>query len=301
LILAAALLTSIFAIVDFLFQLPRTVRFSDQYIYGGGVPLRRAQSVFYDASALGNFCAMMLVLMLALGRRARQALQIPAWLLWISAPSLAVALVLSFSRGSLVNLILAVAVLAWMRRGTLASWRTVAGAVALVVVIAGTALLVAPDFIAPYTSRLEFSTLEFFARPNEVLSKRVDTWTDLAAFIADNPMQVFLGIGYKSLPYTAYFARTFVADNMYLSLLIETGVPGLTALLILCGALLATAWRLARHSSDAVAGLGRFLFAFWIGNMVQMLTGDILTYWRVTPVYLAILGLALRHEQARRA
>src|SRR5205807_8507540 len=65
------------------------------------------------------------------------------------------------SRGSLVNLILALVVLAWMRRETLANWRTIAAAVTLMIVIAGVALLVAPSFLAPYTSRLEFTALEF--------------------------------------------------------------------------------------------------------------------------------------------
>jgi O-antigen ligase len=293
-ILAAALVVSIFALLDFVFQLPRTVRFSDQYIYGGSNPIRRAQGVLYDASALGNFCAMMLTLMLALGRRARKALHIPAWLLWVSAPALALALVLSFSRGSVINLAVAIAVLAWLRRRTLFSGSGIVALAALVAAAAITATLIAPQFLLPYGSRLIYSAQEFFSSPNEVLSKRLDTWTELAGIVADHPAQILLGIGYKSLPYTDTFARPLVADNMYLSLLIESGVPGLAALLAFCGTLLAVTLRLTRHSSLAVAGLGRFLLAFWIGEMVQMLSGDILTYWRVTPVYLALLGLAIR-------
>ena len=34
------------------------------------------------------------------------------------------------------------------------------------------------------------------------------------------------GIGYKTLPYTDYLGSPVVADNMYLSLLVETGVAG---------------------------------------------------------------------------
>jgi O-antigen ligase len=296
-ILAAALIASVFALLDFVFQLPRTVRFSDQYIYGGSNPIRRAQGVFYDASALGNFCAMILTLMLALGCRARQALHVPAWLLWIPAPALALALVLSFSRGAVLNLAVAAAVLGWLRRRTLFSARGIAAAIVLVVAAGITGALIAPQFLLPYGERLIYTAQEFFSRPNEVLSKRLDTWTELAGFIADHPWQAVFGIGYKSLPYTDTFARPLVADNMYLSLLIESGLPGLGALLAFSGALLAATLRLTRHSNEAVAGLGRFLFAFWIGEMVQMLSGDILTYWRVTPVYLALLGLALRESR----
>lgn len=296
-ILAAALIASVFALLDFLFQLPRSTRFSDQYIYGSSNPIRRAQGVFYDASALGNFCAMILTLMLALGRRARKALDVPAWLLWISAPTLVLSLVLSFSRGSVINLIVAVAVLAVLRRRQLFSARALAAIVLLVVAAGAAGALVAPQFLLPYGNRLIYTAEEFFANPNEVLSKRVDTWTELGAIVSEHPSQVLFGIGYKSLPYTAAFGHQLVGDNMYLSLLIEAGVAGFAALLLFCGALLAAALRLARHDDEAVAGLGRFLFAFWIGEMVQMLSGDILTYWRVTPVYLALLGLALRRSR----
>ena len=68
-------------------------------------------------------------------------------------------------------------------------------------------------------------------------------------------------------------------------------------MLLLCGALLAHAYRLGRHSEAAVSALGCFLFAFWCGQMVQMLSGDTLTYWRVTPVYFAILGAAIRRSR----
>jgi O-antigen ligase len=298
-ILAAALLSSAFAVVDFQYQLPRTVRFSDQYIYGGDGALRRAQGVFYDASALGNFCAMILTLILALGRNARRALRLPAWLLWVPVPTLAVALVLSFSRGSVVNLTVALTSLAWMRRKTLA-WRSVATIVAAALAVTAAGLLIAPQLLLPYGSRLQYSAVEFFSNPNEVLSKRLDTWNELGVFIIDHPAQVLLGIGYKSLPYTDYFSHPMVADNMYLALLMETGLPGLLALLLFSFAVLKRSRALAMEPDDGVAGLGRFLFCYWLGEMAQMLSGDILTFWRVTPVYLAILGLGLRCQNRPR-
>ena len=51
----------------------------------------------------------------------------------------------------------------------------------------------------------------------------------------------FLGIGYKTLPYTEYLGRPIIADNMYLSLLVETGVFGLLAL--------GTVWRVRTRGS----------------------------------------------------
>jgi hypothetical protein len=43
---------------------------------------------------------------------------------------------------------------------------------------------------------------------------------------------------------------------------------------------------------------GKWLFCFWIGEIVQMLTGDILTYWRVLPVYFWVLAQAAKDAYA---
>lgn len=297
-VLAAALLSSAFAALDFFYQFPALVRFSEQYIHLPDGPHRRAQGIFYDASALGNFCAMMLVLVAALDRPARQQLRVPRWLLWLPVPMLSVALLLSFSRASVVNLAVSLLVLALLRRRSLLNARALAAGLALVGLAVVSVGLVAPEMAVRFGQRLEFTASQLFANPNEVLSMRLDAWRLLANLLAENPGLLLLGIGYKSLPYTDYFQRPIVADNMYLSLLVETGIPGLLALLLLCGALLLYGYRLSRSDEPGVAALGRFLFAFWCGQMLQMLSGDILTYWRVTPVYFAILGLTLRRSRA---
>jgi len=67
---------------------------------------------------------------------------------------------------------------------------------------------------------------------------------------------------------------------------VETGVAGLAALLWLNVAIVRTALR-ARDSL-----LGTWMLCFWSGQMVQMLSGDLLTYWRVLPVYFFVLALA---------
>ena len=35
------------------------------------------------------------------------------------------------------------------------------------------------------------------------------------------------------------------------------------------------------------------MFCFWAGQAVQMFSADLLTYWRVLPVYLFVLALAV--------
>ncbi len=296
-VLVVALLSAAFAVVDFFYKFPTPVRFSAQYIYMPEGHYRRAQGVFYDASTLGNFCAMVLALIAALDGEARRQLRLPNWLLWLPVPVLAAALLLSFSRASMANLLIALLVLAWLRRNALWRLRPVLRMVMLSAAAALAVILLAPEMALRYGYRVVFTFSQLLDDPNRVFSFRLESWHFLAGFLAENPQHLLLGIGYKSLPYTAYFGRDIVADNMYLSLLVETGLPGLLALLLLCGALLAHAYRLGRHSEAAVAALGCFLFAFWCGQMVQMLSGDTLTYWRVTPVYFAILGAAIRRSR----
>jgi hypothetical protein len=36
------------------------------------------------------------------------------------------------------------------------------------------------------------------------------------------------------------------------------------------------------------------MLCFWCGEIVQMASGDLLTYWRVLPVYFFVLALAVR-------
>ena len=104
--------------------------------------------------------------------------------------------------------------------------------------------------------------------------------------------QAVFGIGYKTLPYTSHLGRPVIADNMYLSLLAETGVLGLAALVALNVAILRVSWIAMRRGSLH----GAWMFCFWVGESLQMLSGDILTYWRVLPIYFCVLGLATQEE-----
>lgn len=302
LLLVLALASAAFALVDFIYQFLPTVRFSEQYIYLLEGPRRRAQGVFYDAGALGNFCALLLTLIASLEiAEGTRRLGVSRALLWLPAPALAVALVVSFSRSAILNLVVALVALVFISGRKLLGWRTVAvtiGAACSALLAAGVLVAEwAPSIVQPFFLRLEYSALQFFASPNEVLSRRLETWRFLLSFIVERPQHFVLGIGYKTLPYTDFLGRPLVADNMYLSLLAETGVLGLAAFLLLSLLLLRRTYLMSRSRDSVLATLGGFLFAGWLGEMVQMLSLDTLTFWRVTPVYFVLLGLAVRRAR----
>ena len=110
----AGALSALYACVDFYFQFSPPAGYEQQFVWLESGVYRRAQGFFYEASTLGNLCAFFLemVAVALLLRKDEQSVDQPVsrLALFLGAAPLAAALVLSFSRASLVNL--AVALLA---------------------------------------------------------------------------------------------------------------------------------------------------------------------------------------------
>ena len=280
----AAAVAALFACVDFYFQFPAAAGYGPQFVWVDSGVYRRAQGLFYEASTLGNFCAFFLVMIAVAFTRPREESPVSRPALAAGGALFVAALVLSYSRASLVNAAVALVVLMWCNR------RRVRLARVAVLAAVGALLTwwIFPAFAQMYWLRLSFSAEYLFTRTEGVLSGRVASWQTLAAWIAAHPWQAMFGIGYKTLPYTNFLGSPMVADNMYLSLLVETGVAGMAALVWLNMAILRAAYRSRRGF------FGMWILCFWAGQTVQMASGDLLTYWRVLPVYFWILALALR-------
>jgi O-antigen ligase len=206
------------------------------------------------------------------------------------------AVMLSFSRASLVNLLIAALSLLYLHGCRLPISRIVGSVTALG--IGGIAAhYLFPRFISVYWERISASITYLFAATEGVLSGRVESWRTLASFLVENPWHALFGVGYKTLPYSDFVGRAIVADNAYLSALVETGVAGLATMLLFNFAILWTAYRAARHTDIRAVFFGTCVFCFWAGQTVQMMSGDLLTYWRVLPVYLWALGMAARYSK----
>jgi len=290
----AAAVSALFACVDFYYQFPAPAGYGPQFVWLDSGVYRRAQGLFYEASTLGNFCAFFLV-MIAVGlSRPRAETPLSRKALAAGGAVFLAALVLSYSRGSLINVLVALAVLAWLNRRRL---RLLRRAPALAACLAAVALLIwkiFPAFLQMYWLRLEASAQYLFSSTEGVLSGRVASWRILADWIAAHPWQLLFGVGYKTLPYSNYLGTTVIADNMYLSLLVETGIGGLAALVWLNVAILRAARRAEQAPDARRSFFGAWMLCFWSGQIVQMASGDLLTYWRVLPVYFWVLALAVR-------
>jgi O-antigen ligase len=285
----AAVVAALFACVDFYYQLPAPAGYGAQFVWLDSGVYRRAQGLFYEASTLGNFCAFFLV-MIAVGFARPEDSPVSRKALTVGAVVLVAALILSYSRASLITVAIALAVL--MRRS-----RVRVPSLKLAVALPAVALAiwwVFPAFVQAWWARISVSAEYFFTATEGVLSGRVASWRTLAGWIETHPWELFTGIGYKTLPYTSYLGAPIVADNMYLSLLVETGIAGLAALVWLNVAILRSAGKASRSTDRRRAFYGTWMLCFWAGEVVQMASGDLLTYWRVLPVYFFVLALAVR-------
>lgn len=283
---------ALFACVDFYFQFPAPAGYGDQFVYLEEGVFRRAQGLFYEASTLGNFCAFFLVMIMVCLFRRREETPLSRAALQAGGLMLAAALLFSYSRASVLNVVVAAAVLACLHAGRVR--RSVIVLLAALAAAGVAIQLAAPKLSANYWGRLLGSFSYFDQSPDQVLSGRLGHWQVLYDFLAREPWYAAFGIGYKTLPYSNFIGSKVIADNTYLGLLVETGVVGLAAFIGLNAVILRTGWNARRSPRPEAQFFGEWIFCFWCGEVVQMLSGDLITYWRVLPVYFWVLGTAAR-------
>jgi O-antigen ligase len=292
LLFATGVLSAILACVDFFYQLPAPAGYSPQFIWFADRVLRRAQGLFYDAGALGNMCAFFLVMAVVAMMLTGRAV-VNRWLAAVGAIPLAAAMVFSYSRAAVLNVVVATIVTIWLKRCEVRWIRTAATVVAAGVVVVLALGWLAPGLAAWWMARARKTVELAFSASDAALSGRVSTWQAIISFIIEHPARVLFGVGYKTLPYSDVLGHPVIADNTYLSTLIETGVAGLAALCALHVAILRATYRVARSAERTAAFYGTWAFSFWTGEMVQMSAADLLTYWRLLPLFFFVIGIAI--------
>jgi O-antigen ligase len=291
-----AVASALFACVDFYFQFPAPAGFGAQYIWLRSGVYRRAQGLFYEASTLGNFCAFFLTMIAAALLSPRRQSPLSRRGLLLGGMVFAAALALSYSRGSLLNALVAIAVLIYLSRSRIRLGRFILALAGAALAAAMAVRVLLPSFAGAYWMRVSTSVEYLFSETEGLLSGRVASWRLVLEFLAQHPWHALFGVGYKTLPYSDYLGRTVITDNMYLSLLAETGIVGSAAMLWLCLRILRSARRASASADPQRRFFGSWIYAFWAGQMAQMFTGDLLTYWRVLPLYFWVLAMAVRHE-----
>jgi hypothetical protein len=198
-----ALASAGFACLDFYYQFPAPAGFGAQYIWLDSGVYRRAQGLFYEASALGNFCAFFLVMTaVALVRGAANRAVLLA-----GGAVFAAALMFSYSRSSVANVAIAIAVLAVMERKRPAVRKAAMLAAGSLVVLGIVLYRYFPAYAGLYWVRLQASVTYALSSNEVVLSGRAESWRVLGQFLLEHPWHALLGVGYKTLPYSDFIGQ----------------------------------------------------------------------------------------------
>jgi hypothetical protein len=287
---------ALFACLDYFFQFPTPAGFGAQYVWLDEGMFRRAQGLFYEASTLGNFCAFFLIMTLVAWFRPRVDRPCSKTALATGAIVFSLALILSYSRASIVNVIIGCLALMFLRRAKMGRTLFAAG---LGAIVAGMVIRLAlPSFAGNYWTRIVTSVQYFWYSPDGVLSGRLTHWEIIRDFLLREPWHAVFGVGYKTLPYSHFVGERVIVDNTWLSLFAETGLFGLGSFLLLNVLILRAGFRAARSGKPRASLFGEWIFCFWAGEIAQMFSGDLITYWRVLPVYFWVLAIAARETEA---
>ena len=286
---------ALYGIVEFYWPNPFPHPFAEQYIYLKGKIVRRAQGVFYESSSFGNLCAFFVSLSLCLTLSFRSRIPRRQQLaLFVFGGIYVVALFLSYSRGSWLAVLVTLTIFLFLHPPTRLQDVFIAALLISVPILILT--MVSPEIVSIFFNRRLGAIAEFSTNPNYATSGRWGSWSSLIKYFSDHSWLLLFGIGYKTLPYTPLFGRKIIADNGYLSMLFECGVVGLGTFLWLNLSLLRT-FQKVRQLRDPIRNFaGTFMIAFWCGEMAQLFTGDIFTYWRNLVLFFAVAAAIQQAE-----
>ncbi|HET9177485.1 MAG TPA: O-antigen ligase family protein [Terriglobia bacterium] len=292
LLLAGALLSAAYGIVDFVWPVPFAHPAADQFIWLGSMILRRAQGVFYESSNFANFCGFFLVITsAALLAQKERLLGIRRPVLIASVVVLSLAVLVAFSRSTWAGVLVALLVFASITGNV----KVRRGAILGVVLAVPLFLLwkLSPELWMYLLDARVGKLAEIFVSPDVVTSGRFDTWSHVLAIMTEHPHYLVFGVGYKTLTITRLFHGEIIVDNGYLSLLLETGFVGLAGFLYFSAAIMKRFLELARAADQAVAFWSAVLFSIWCGLLVQLLAVDAYTFWRNMVVFAALAAFTL--------
>lgn len=245
---------------------------ADQYIYLPGGTIHRAAGIYGESSTFGDMgaiCFLVAVLTLLYSGANRDRM-----LAIIAAPVGLLALVLGYSRSSLVFCLVGLGVVILMASGHRGRFTI---PLALVAICGALTYLIEPRLIEAFMAqRLGLLSSSGLSAPVDLTSGRLTTWALVVSRFFDQPALWPLGIGYKMLALDpTNLIRYGPADNNYITVLVETGVIGFAAFMFWLSRFTEAVWLLVPSP------LRTMCLALLAGVVVEALTADSFTYYRV--------------------
>jgi putative inorganic carbon (HCO3(-)) transporter len=125
--------------------------------------------------------------------------------------------------------------------------------------------------------------------------ERVNLWQDAEESILSSPI---VGTGFATFLYGHHVDNLKDTHNLYVKVLVETGIIGLVIVFMLLQQCLALAYRLFKHATDPLyRGLGLGLFLAMFTCIVANLFGDRWTYLEITAPLWVLAAAAIRANE----
>jgi len=122
--------------------------------------------------------------------------------------------------------------------------------------------------------------------------ERVDLWQAAEKSILNNPV---LGTGFATYQYAEHIEGLRDTHNLYVKVMVETGIIGMMFLLLMLQQMLSLSFRLFRAATDPLyKGLGLGLFLATCSCIVANCFGDRWTYLEITAMLWVLVATAAR-------
>lgn len=277
----SSFLTVVLGITFFLIQLEPEV---PQKVWIGSNIYYRASGIFQEANHFGAFLAFSTAINLYLILIIKRFSFFYKILVFVNLPLTIITLVLTFSKGSWLSLVVALLLIYGFNRRikikTKISWLII---LSVIVVLMKNLF---PNIFEYVVSEKIFNTLSLATQDlNTASSGRISNWQKILSYYLDSPV---VGIGYKN---TINFIGV-PPDNNYISVMVETGVIGLLAFLALNFTFYYIAFKTYRYSNKLdgeINQLSMFVIFVLVSLNLQMFTVDLFTYWRLLSCFVIIL------------
>jgi O-antigen ligase len=258
------------------------------WLGNGHSPILRASGLVADTAAFGHLVAVWAIVSLGslwIGNHPHRF----RWSL-VAAALVLYTVVVSSSRGALVDILAGLAALGLLSRPR---WRCRLDFVVLGLLVGSVALVGLGGFLLASgvqgpSGELQGSLSRFLGgnsgSVNNFSSGRLETWS---SYLSDCADYLLCGTGYKT--------ATFVLpgrfpDNALLGILVEAGVPGLACMLFFLGSVLWGLWKQRRVGNDYAS----LVFALWVGQIVHAMTADTFTLFSTMPFVYLLTAIVLQ-------
>jgi len=122
--------------------------------------------------------------------------------------------------------------------------------------------------------------------------QRIEIWKESLKLFKQN---IITGVGFDVFAFLGFYGSFTDTHNIYVKILVEQGLIGITLFLILFWLALRSGWKLYKSANDNfLKGLGLGFIACVIATMTTNFFGDRWTYLQLGAYYWAFLGLVVR-------